>query len=102
VPEGIAAGPFGNLARYLGSKDPSGYGENPNNKLESSWECPMLYTGYVFINQNKRDCPFPLNVVSWIVLDTPAESVFISFAVSGMPVSYVNGGNTKKFSINSV
>jgi dipeptidase len=96
--KGIAAGPFGNPARYLGPKDPSGDVGNPDDKLEGAWERPisMFYTGYVFINQNKPGCPFPLNVISWIALDTPAESVFVPFTVGKMPNSYVRG-DTRRF-----
>ncbi|MDR1941293.1 MAG: C69 family dipeptidase [Endomicrobium sp.] len=96
--KGVAAGPFGNPVRYLGPKDPSGDVGDPNVKLEGAWERPisMFYTGYVFINQNRPDAPFPLNVVSWIALDTPAESVFVPLAVAKTPQSYVLG-NTSSF-----
>jgi dipeptidase len=95
--KGVAAGPFGNPVRYLGPKDPSGDVGNPDAKLEGSWERPisMFYAGYVFINQNKPDCPPPLNIISWIALDTPAESVFVPFAVGKMPNSYTKGDTSK-------
>lgn len=100
--KGVAAGPFGCPNRYLGPKDPSGDVGNPDIKLEGAWERPisMFYTGYVFINQLKPDQPFPLNVVSWIALNTPAESVFVPLAIAKTPQSYINA-NPKKYDPNS-
>ncbi|MDR2395570.1 MAG: C69 family dipeptidase [Endomicrobium sp.] len=100
--KGIAAGPFGCPNRYLGPKDPSGDVGDPSVKLEGAWERPisMFYTGYVFINQLKPNAQFPLNVVSWIALNTPAESVFVPLAVAKTPRPYVNA-NPKKYDPNS-
>jgi dipeptidase len=100
--KGIAAGPFGCPNRYLGPKDLSGDVGDPNIKLEGAWERPisMFYTGYVFVNQLKADNPFPLNVISWIALDTPAESVFVPLAVAKTPRSYVNA-NPEKYAPDS-
>jgi dipeptidase len=100
--KGVAAGPFGCPNRYLGPKDPSGDVGNPDIKLEGAWERPisMFYTGYVFINQLKPGHPFPLNVVSWIALNTPAESVFVPLAVAKTPKSYISA-NPKKYDPNS-
>ncbi|MDR0485194.1 MAG: C69 family dipeptidase [Elusimicrobiota bacterium] len=100
--KGAAAGPFGNPTRYLGPKDPGGDVGDPNAKLEGAWERPisMFYTGYVFINQNKPGVPFPLNAISWIALDTPAESVFVPLPVAKTPASYARA-DTRKYDADS-
>jgi dipeptidase len=90
--QGVAAGPFGNPNRYIGPHDPSGdVGEQ--TQLTGAWERPisMFYTGYVFINQLRPDLPYPLNIVSWIALDTPGESVFVPLAVAPLPPGYERG-----------
>jgi dipeptidase len=48
----------------------------------------MYYTNVTFINQARSDLPYPINVVSWIALDAPAESVFVPLAVAPLPSMY--------------
>jgi dipeptidase len=88
--QGMAAGPWGNPNRYLGPRDPSGDVGDPGAKLAGAWERPigMYYTNLTFVNQARADVPYPLNVVSWIALDAPAESVFVPLAVARIPDMY--------------
>jgi dipeptidase len=94
---GVAAGPFGSPVRYIGPKDPSG-DVREHSDLPGAWERPicMFYTGYAFINQLRPDLPYPLNVVSWIALDTPGESVFVPLAVASLPVGYERGDTRER------
>jgi dipeptidase len=88
--KGMAAGPWGNPNRYLGPRDPSGDVGNRDVKLDGAWERPIgiYYTNVTFVNQARSDLPYPINVVSWIALDAPAESVFVPLAVARIPSMY--------------
>ncbi|MDR0377629.1 MAG: C69 family dipeptidase [Spirochaetaceae bacterium] len=88
--KGMAAGPWGNPNRYLGPRDPSGDVGDPDVKLAGAWERPigMYYTNVTFVNQARSDLPYPINTVSWIALDAPAESVFVPLAVGPIPSMY--------------
>ncbi|MDR2573065.1 MAG: C69 family dipeptidase [Desulfovibrio sp.] len=95
--KGVAAGPFGSPVRYTGPADSSGdVGERKN--LPGAWERPicMFYTGYTFISQLRPDLPPPLNIVSWIALNTPGESVFVPLAVGPPPPGYELGDTTTR------
>lgn len=87
--KGTAAGPFGNPNRFLGPRDPLG-DVSELSSLAGAWERPlaMYYTSYTTINQLWPDRPAPVNVVSWIALNSPAESVFVPLAVGPVPESY--------------
>ncbi|MDR2125051.1 MAG: C69 family dipeptidase, partial [Desulfovibrio sp.] len=87
--KGVAAGPFGNPNRYLGPDDPHGdVGEQKN--LKGAWERPICayYTGYSYISQLRPDQPYPINLTSWVALNTPGESVFVPLAVAPLPEGY--------------
>jgi dipeptidase len=88
--KGFAAGPWGNPNRYLGPRDPSGDVGDPDVKLDGAWERPigMYYTNIAFVNQARSDLPYPLNIVSWIALDAPSESVFVPLAIAPIPPIY--------------
>jgi dipeptidase len=88
--KGTAAGPWGNPNRYLGPRDPSGDVGDPNAKLTGAWERPIgiYYTNLTFVNQARADLPYPINIVSWIALDAPSESVFVPLAIGPIPSMY--------------
>jgi dipeptidase len=90
--KGIAAGAFGNPNRYFSSTDIRNY-EQQNIKLEGAWETPISdsNTLYAYISQNKPNMLFGFNAISWIALDTTAESVFVPLAVSQLPEIYGRG-----------
>ena len=100
--KGIAAGPFGNPTRYLGPNDPSGDVGDPDVKLSGAWERPIgvFYTLYTFINQVTPDVPYPMNAVTWLGLNTAAETVFLPFAVAPLPPAY-ELGDTRIFNWDS-
>ncbi|MDR3244376.1 MAG: C69 family dipeptidase [Elusimicrobiota bacterium] len=90
--KGAAAGAWENPNRYLGTYDPRGDREQ-NMKITGAWENPIAnsYTGYVYINQNKPNIAAGLNIVSWIALNAPSESVFVPLTVNELPISYYRG-----------
>jgi dipeptidase len=87
---GVAAGPWGNPNRYLGTNDPGGDVGDPNSELTGAWERPIgvYYTNIAYVNQAWAGRPYPLNTVSWIALSAPSESVFVPFAVAPLPSIY--------------
>ncbi len=89
---GIAAGPFGNPNRFLGPTDPSGDVGDDQERV-GAWERPigMFYTGFTFISQLRPELPAPANAVSWIALNSPAESVFVPLAVGPTPRGFDKG-----------
>ncbi|MDR3050074.1 MAG: C69 family dipeptidase [Elusimicrobiota bacterium] len=86
--QGIAAGAFGNPNRYFSPQDMQ-RNANPNG----AWETPISNsnTVYAYISQNKPNMPFGLNAITWVALDTTAESVFVPLAVSDLPTAYYKG-----------
>ncbi|GHV82842.1 dipeptidase [Spirochaetia bacterium] len=88
--KGTAAGAWGNPNRYLGTNDASGDVGDPHSELIGAWERPIgeYYTNVAFINQVRPDLPYPINVISWIALDAPSESVFVPLAVAPLPPEY--------------
>jgi dipeptidase len=78
---GLAAGPFGNPARY--EKNPD-QGDTFNlNKYhpEGAWERPLsIYRcGMMWINQARPDMPPPTTGISWIGLDRPSTTCLMPF-----------------------
>lgn len=61
----------------------------------------MFCNGYTcLINHIRTDKLFPLNIVTWIVLNTPVESIFVPLAVAKTPRSYINA-NLNKYDTKS-
>ncbi|GHV39371.1 dipeptidase [Spirochaetia bacterium] len=88
--KGAAAGPWGNPNRYLGTNDSAGDVGDPDSELLGAWERPIgvYYTNVTYINQLRPDLPYPINIISWIALNAPSESVFVPFAIADMPPIY--------------
>lgn len=102
--KGLAAGPYGDPARYEGNADRgTGHSEDDPSDTEhtsfnlnwyhthGAWERPLsvFRCGMFWINQARSGLPDPVGGISWIGLDRPAANCLMPFfaAVKSLPES---------------
>ena len=81
--QGLAAGPFGNPARYEKNPDQGNTFNLNEYQAKGAWERPLsIYRcGMSWINQSRRNMPDELGGISWIGLDRPAATCLMPFFV---------------------
>ncbi len=79
--QGLAAGPFGNPARYEKNPDHGDFFNLNTYHPKGAWERPVsIYRcGMLWINQANASLPRRLRGVSWIGLDRPAANCLMPF-----------------------
>jgi len=79
--KGLAAGPFGNPARYEKNPDQGNTFNLNTYQAKGAWERPIsIYRcGMMWINQARPKMPKTLRGISWIGLDRPANTCLMPF-----------------------
>lgn len=81
--QGLAAGPFGNPARYEKNPDQGNTFNLNEYQAKGAWERPLsIYRcGMSWINQSRSNMPDEMGGISWIGLDRPAATCLMPFFV---------------------
>jgi dipeptidase len=92
---GLAAGPYGLVNRYLGEYDVTDFPNKRKEPLDGAWERPIsvYYVGYYYINQIRDWLPHAIGGVTWIGYDTPSNTCYMPFyvGVNNLPSCVQNG-----------
>jgi dipeptidase len=92
---------FGNPNRYNTNGFDLGGDVGPAKDLKGAWERPIshYYTGYSYVNVSDPNKNLGLDVICWISLNVPGESVYIPLSVAKTPESYKKV-SSQKFDID--
>ncbi|MEI6242827.1 MAG: C69 family dipeptidase [Chlamydiota bacterium] len=97
--KGLASGPFGSPARYIGPYDGESENGLRDKKMWGAFERPiaMFLCGFVYINQARSYLPDPIGGICWFGPDNPTTTCFVPFFVGvfNLPKSYQIGNSLK-------
>jgi dipeptidase len=96
--QGVAAGPYGDPSRFVGSYDGNQNNVTQGQQLYGAWERPIsvFYQGYTYVNQLRpktSEIPEETRGLCWFGPDVSYTTCFVPFAAkaSGLPKAYQTG-----------